>query len=88
MMMMKDLEVIDELYLLIQMYLWMILDYLYFEILILILRLIIENLLLLYEYYLSIVYLNLFEINNHIQLNYIQKKLMQQMKPKRKILFN
>jgi hypothetical protein len=70
----------------------MILDYLYFEILILILRLIIENLLLLYEYYLSIVYLNLFEINNHIQLNYIQKKLMQQMKPKRKkfyfFLFN
>jgi hypothetical protein len=26
----------------------------------------------------------LFEINNHIQLNYIPKKLMQQMKPKEK----
>jgi len=56
----------------------------YFVILILILPLIIENFVLLYEYYLSIVYLNLFEINTHIQLNYIPKKLMQQMKPKDK----
>jgi hypothetical protein len=58
-------------------------DYVHFVISFLILPLVIENLFLSIEYFQSIVYLNLFEINNHIQLNYIQKRLMLQMKPKK-----
>ena len=43
---------------------------------------IIENYFSLLEYFQSIVYLDLFEINNHIQLDDIPKRLEQQRKPK------
>jgi hypothetical protein len=56
-------------------------DYVHFVISFLNLPIILENLFLLLEYFQSIVYLNLFEINNHIQLNYIPKRRLQQMMP-------
>jgi hypothetical protein len=59
-------------------------DYVHFVISFLNLPIILENLFLLLEYFQSIVYLNLFEINNHIQSNYIPKRRLQQMMPKKK----